>query len=175
MVSNLLDKTVDNLISKIQGLPLDEKDYWFSSKWKKTIWETIWTLFQLIETIWTNQITEKNIEKVKNTTNQQIDKILNEDAQKALQEFREIKFKIIQNTLSKNISILDRIDELFEKINKQENDLEDLIINFRNHKTIIESNLNLFYWEEKKSLVTRLKFYQDQINEILKQYNSTHK
>ncbi|MDD3262895.1 MAG: hypothetical protein PHR61_03530 [Candidatus Absconditabacteria bacterium] len=175
MVSNLLDKTVDNLISKIQGLPLDEKDYGFSSKWKKTIGETIGTLFQLIETIGTNQITEKNIEKVKNTTNQQIDKILNEDAQKALQEFREIKFKIIQNTLSKNISILDRIDELFEKINKQENDLEDLIINFRNHKTIIESNLNLFYGEEKKSLVTRLKFYQDQINEILKQYNSTHK
>jgi hypothetical protein len=170
MVNTILDKTVDNLISKIEKLPLEDKDCWFSSKWEKTIWETIWTLSQLIETIWTNQITEKNIKKIKDTTNQQINKVLNKETQKALKKFREIKFEEIQDKFAESIDILDRIDVLFETIQLQNHDFYDHIINFQNYKKIIESNLVLFSWEEKTILETRLKFYQDQIEGILEQY-----
>jgi hypothetical protein len=170
MIKNLLDKTVDNLISKIEELPLEDKDSWFSSKWEKAIWETIWTLSQLIETIWTNQITEKKIEKIKDTTNQQINKVLNKETQKALKKFREIKFEEIQDKFVESIDILDKIDLLFETIQLKNHDFYNHIINFQNYKTIIESNLALFSWEEKTILATRLKFYQDQIEEILKQY-----
>ncbi len=175
MVRNILEETINGLISKIWDLPIDSNFCWFSGKREKTIWETEWMLFQLMETIWTNKIIETNIEKLQTAISKQINEILDEKVKKALEKFREIKYEKILDKYQNHTNILDKIDWLYEEIKKEDGNFEDLVINFYNCKTIVELNLELFSWEEKTVLAIRLRFYQQEITKLLEKHKSDNK